>query len=157
MGVLMKSTLSQEASTNSSVLDSVPILVELNIILAITQRSVTARERANQLRRSLVKFRPFICNCQSWSCNNLKDAILTTRELGLQFLWIDSLCMIQDSEDEEIKKLSMMMQFLQAYALTLAHHLYSFSKASNSARAQSLAFASGSTTYLIDGWILLPS
>src|SRR3954468_904454 len=38
----------------------------------------------------------------------LKDAILTTRELGLQFLWIDALCIIQDSKNDMIKELSRM-------------------------------------------------
>lgn len=38
----------------------------------------------------------------------LKDAISTTRELGLQYLWIDSLCIIQDSKDDKIKELSRM-------------------------------------------------
>lgn len=29
-----------------------------------------------------------------------QDAIVTTQKLGIQYLWIDSLCIIQDSEDD---------------------------------------------------------
>ena len=31
---------------------------------------------------------------------NFRDAIITTRRLGYQYLWIDSLCIIQDSADD---------------------------------------------------------
>jgi len=36
---------------------------------------------------------------------NFQDAIAVTRMLGLQYLWIDSLCVLQDSpEDWEIER-----------------------------------------------------
>ncbi|PMD33941.1 HET-domain-containing protein, partial [Hyaloscypha variabilis F] len=51
----------------------------------------------------------------------LKDAISTTRALGLQFLWIDSLCIIQDSEDDKIKELSRMHEvYANAYVTIVA-------------------------------------
>jgi hypothetical protein len=51
----------------------------------------------------------------------LKDAIWTTRELGLQFLWIDSLCIIQDSKDDKIKELSRMHEvYANAYVTIVA-------------------------------------
>lgn len=37
-----------------------------------------------------------------------RDAIEVTRSLGLQYLWIDSLCIIQDSEDDWAKEASQM-------------------------------------------------
>jgi hypothetical protein len=51
----------------------------------------------------------------------LKDAISTTRELGLQFLWIDSLCIIQDSKDDKIRELSRMHEvYANAYVTIVA-------------------------------------
>jgi hypothetical protein len=51
----------------------------------------------------------------------LKDAISTTRELGLQFLWIDSLCIIQDSKDDKIKELSKIHEvYANAYVTIVA-------------------------------------
>lgn len=31
---------------------------------------------------------------------NFRDAIIVTRVLGLRYLWIDSICIIQDSKDD---------------------------------------------------------
>ncbi|APA07448.1 hypothetical protein sscle_03g022180 [Sclerotinia sclerotiorum 1980 UF-70] len=38
----------------------------------------------------------------------LKDAILVTRKLGLQYIWIDSICIIQDSPSDKGKELTHM-------------------------------------------------
>ncbi|PQE15078.1 Heterokaryon incompatibility 6 OR allele protein [Rutstroemia sp. NJR-2017a BVV2] len=51
----------------------------------------------------------------------LKDAIWTTRELGLRFLWIDALCIIQDSKNDMIKELSRMHElYANAYVTIIA-------------------------------------
>jgi hypothetical protein len=52
-----------------------------------------------------------------------RDAFLVTRELGLRFLWIDSLCIIQDSnEDWDLEASRMAHVYNNAY-LTLAADL----------------------------------
>ncbi|KAH7009334.1 heterokaryon incompatibility protein-domain-containing protein [Macrophomina phaseolina] len=51
---------------------------------------------------------------------NFRDAILVTRRLGLQYLWIDSLCIIQDSVEDWRREAAMMDQvYIHAY-VTLA-------------------------------------
>lgn len=49
----------------------------------------------------------------------LKDAEYTTRALGLKFLWIDALCIIQDSEDDKAKELGRMHQYYRNSNLCL--------------------------------------
>ncbi|PMD49472.1 HET-domain-containing protein, partial [Hyaloscypha bicolor E] len=58
----------------------------------------------------------------SWEAlgQTFRDAILITRELGLQFLWIDSLCIIQDSgSDWETESAGMAEVYLNSL-MTLA-------------------------------------
>ena len=56
----------------------------------------------------------------------LKDAVEVSRQLGIQYLWIDSLCIIQDSdEDWETESKRMESVFALAYctiAATAAEH-----------------------------------
>ncbi|KAH8679554.1 heterokaryon incompatibility protein-domain-containing protein [Tricladium varicosporioides] len=49
-----------------------------------------------------------------------QDAILITRELGVQFLWIDSLCIIQDSESDWETESARMAEVYLNSLLTLA-------------------------------------
>ena len=49
-----------------------------------------------------------------------QDAIWVTRELGLRYLWIDSLCVIQDDPDDWEREASKMSQLYGAAYLTLA-------------------------------------
>jgi hypothetical protein len=52
--------------------------------------------------------------------NSFKDAITTTRHLGLRYLWIDSLCIIQDDHDDWIRESSCMGSVYEQAELTLA-------------------------------------
>lgn len=47
--------------------------------------------------------------------NTFQDAITVTRRLGVQFLWIDSLCIIQDDEDDWYQQ-AKIMEFIYAKA-----------------------------------------
>jgi hypothetical protein len=49
----------------------------------------------------------------------LKDAIVVTRELGYQYLWVDSICIVQDDEDDKLKELSK-MRLIQHASLTIS-------------------------------------
>ncbi|WYZ43235.1 hypothetical protein EsH8_VI_000934 [Colletotrichum jinshuiense] len=52
--------------------------------------------------------------------NTFRDAVLITRALGVQYLWIDSLCIVQDSrEDWERESAKMGMIYFSSY-LTIA-------------------------------------
>ena len=50
-----------------------------------------------------------------------QDAIVTTWKLGIQYLWIDSLCIIQDSKDDwEIESAKMGAVYRNAYVTIVA-------------------------------------
>lgn len=51
---------------------------------------------------------------------NLRDAILTTRRLGFRYLWIDSLCIIQDSTSDWEIEASKMAQIYNHSTLTIS-------------------------------------
>lgn len=49
------------------------------------------------------------------------DAIACTRALGLRFLWIDALCILQDSDDDKFRELAQMRHiYRNAYVTTIA-------------------------------------
>ncbi|KAH6714971.1 heterokaryon incompatibility protein-domain-containing protein, partial [Leptodontidium sp. MPI-SDFR-AT-0119] len=50
----------------------------------------------------------------------VRDAVLVTRSLGLSYLWIDSLCIIQDDEKDLATELSRMGDIYETAALTLS-------------------------------------
>ena len=52
--------------------------------------------------------------------NTFRDAVRITRELGERFLWIDSLCIIQDDEDDWAKEAALMAQVYGQSYCTLA-------------------------------------
>ena len=49
-----------------------------------------------------------------------KDAIETTRNLGFRYLWIDALCIIQDSDEDKAKEISKMGDIYNNATLTIA-------------------------------------
>ncbi|KAE9371820.1 HET-domain-containing protein [Stipitochalara longipes BDJ] len=49
-----------------------------------------------------------------------RDAILVTRKLGFRFIWIDSLCIIQDSHDDWVQEAALMHLYYKRSALTIA-------------------------------------
>jgi hypothetical protein len=48
------------------------------------------------------------------------DAVLLTRALGIEYLWIDSLCIIQDDEDDWARESAHMAEVYQNAALTIS-------------------------------------
>lgn len=53
-------------------------------------------------------------------CGVLRDAILITRMLGYRFIWIDALCIIQDSPEDLERELPLMGHIYSNAAITLA-------------------------------------
>ena len=51
---------------------------------------------------------------------NFRDAVLISRELGYEYLWIDSLCIIQGDRDDWVTESSLMGQVYQNCAVMLA-------------------------------------
>jgi hypothetical protein len=51
---------------------------------------------------------------------SILDAIKVTRELGLRFLWVDSLCILQDSAEDTLQKISTMGPIYQNATITIA-------------------------------------
>lgn len=50
---------------------------------------------------------------------SLKDGVLTARNLGLHYVWVDSLCIIQDSEDDKEREMANMQHIYQNAYLTI--------------------------------------
>ncbi|GAB7349461.1 hypothetical protein MBLNU459_g0175t2 [Dothideomycetes sp. NU459] len=49
-----------------------------------------------------------------------REAIYTTRKLGLRYIWIDSLCIVQDSHDDWLHESSQMSKIYQEAQVTIA-------------------------------------
>ncbi|RSM15029.1 hypothetical protein CEP52_001063 [Fusarium oligoseptatum] len=50
----------------------------------------------------------------------LRDAIRTCRELNLPYLWIDSMCIIQDDDDDKAREINKMPEVYQGALVTLS-------------------------------------
>lgn len=70
------------------------------------------------LKRNLTRFESSIP--RSLLPRSFKDAIRVTKALGYRFLWIDSLCIIQDSPDDMTRELKIMSLIYQHSVLTIA-------------------------------------
>ena len=51
---------------------------------------------------------------------SIQDAILTVRRLGLRYLWIDALCIIQDSPDDKAQQIEQMHEVYSNAYLTIS-------------------------------------
>ncbi|KAF4612546.1 hypothetical protein G7Y89_g15586 [Cudoniella acicularis] len=61
------------------------------------------------------------CGIQWTELNKtFQDAVFITRELGIRYLWIDSLCIIQDDEDDWKEQSGQMMHIYESAYLTIA-------------------------------------
>ncbi|PGH01354.1 hypothetical protein GX51_05286 [Blastomyces parvus] len=49
----------------------------------------------------------------------IRDALATTRTLSIPYLWVDALCIIQDSEEDKAKEISQMKEVYASSALTI--------------------------------------
>jgi hypothetical protein len=49
----------------------------------------------------------------------IQDAILITRKLGFQYLWVDALCILQDSAVDKAREITRMGEVYQSAAITL--------------------------------------
>lgn len=49
----------------------------------------------------------------------IQDAIRTTRELNVRYLWIDALCIYQDSDEDKIAEISRMAQYYTSATITI--------------------------------------
>jgi hypothetical protein len=50
----------------------------------------------------------------------IQDAVFTTRRLGLQYLWVDAICIVQDDEAEVERELAIMSQIYSGALVTIA-------------------------------------
>jgi Heterokaryon incompatibility protein (HET) len=50
----------------------------------------------------------------------IQDAVLVTRQLGIQYLWVDSLCIIQDSDIDWQAEAGKMMEVYRNFYITIA-------------------------------------
>lgn len=49
----------------------------------------------------------------------IQDAVVTTSKLGYQHLWVDSLCIMQDSEEDKAKEIRQMSQIYSSSTITI--------------------------------------
>jgi hypothetical protein len=75
-----------------------------------------------------------------------RDAIYTSHNLGIKYIWIDSLCIIQDSNDDWAKESAVMGEIYQAATLTIAA----------SSAKDSTEGLFGPRYQMFTDWILLP-
>jgi hypothetical protein len=50
----------------------------------------------------------------------IQDAVTVTRRLGIQYLWVDSLCIIQDSDDDKAHEIGRMSQIYSNAYVTIS-------------------------------------
>ncbi|KAL7928622.1 heterokaryon incompatibility domain-containing protein [Trichoderma chlorosporum] len=50
---------------------------------------------------------------------SIRDAMILARELGFQYIWIDSICIIQDSAEDKVQQLRMMDSIYSRASLTI--------------------------------------
>ena len=50
----------------------------------------------------------------------VKDAVETTRNLGIRYLWVDALCIIQDSPEDKLKEIAGMGAIYKNATVTIA-------------------------------------
>jgi hypothetical protein len=62
----------------------------------------------------------------SISClpGTIRDAILVTHQLGIKYIWIDSLCIMQDSEDDKQQELPLMADYYRNSYVTICASTY---------------------------------
>ncbi|KAF8852863.1 HET-domain-containing protein [Acephala macrosclerotiorum] len=62
------------------------------------------------------------CHHIEWSTmpRTFQDAITTVRQIGLQYIWIDSLCIVQDDQDEWLRESVKMGSIYERAELTIA-------------------------------------
>lgn len=49
----------------------------------------------------------------------IHDAVVVTRKIGLEYLWVDAFCIIQDSEQDKVKEVAKMGQIYQNAMVTI--------------------------------------
>ena len=81
-------------------------------------------------------------------CANFQDAILVTRNLGFRYLWIDSLCIIQDSDKDWDAESSQMARVYRNSTLTLSAANATNADAGFLRKRKPLADASAEISYL---------
>ncbi|KAL7758356.1 hypothetical protein ACKLNR_012883 [Fusarium oxysporum f. sp. zingiberi] len=52
--------------------------------------------------------------------NTLQDAVRVARTLGLDYLWVDALCIVQDCEEDKNKEISKMWQIYQSATIVIS-------------------------------------
>jgi hypothetical protein len=78
------------------------------------------------LRTILSKYEDMKIGVSMWELSkNFSDAVIVTRQLGLRYIWIDSLCIIQDSPTDWQKEAIMMHKVYRHAEVTIvAYVLY---------------------------------
>ena len=64
------------------------------------------------------------CKGISYQClpSTFRDAVIVTRMLGIKYLWIDALCILQDDQDDWLKQSSQMGSIFKDSLITIAIH-----------------------------------
>ena len=57
--------------------------------------------------------------CEVDQPKTIRDAVKVTRAIGLDFLWVDSYCIIQDSAEDKDKEIQHMAQIFQNSFVTI--------------------------------------
>ena len=71
------------------------------------------------MRRSLEKDQTLVARLDELP-RTIKDAMSLTKSVGEQYLWVDSLCIIQDDPDDKEHQIAAMSHIYTSAALTIA-------------------------------------
>ncbi len=71
-----------------------------------------------------------IANREAYCCGipipslskSVQDAVLVCRRLGIRYLWVDALCIVQDDTDERQREAAQMHRIYSNSHLTIAAH-----------------------------------
>ncbi|KAI9150883.1 hypothetical protein HJFPF1_10660 [Paramyrothecium foliicola] len=55
----------------------------------------------------------------------IQDAVFCTRQLGIRYLWVDALCIVQDLQEEKAREMSKMAQIFRNASITISAALTS--------------------------------
>ena len=113
----------QEYTSDHSVHLHVTTQDERGLYVALSHRWGLKGSQKMPLRTTRKNFKQY-CNNISYQClpSTFRDAVTVTRMLGIRYLWIDALCILQDDQKDWLDQSANMGSIFKNSFLTIAIH-----------------------------------